>query len=459
MKRALLLAALARASAFSSSPRGTAPAFTRVSTIMSAASSSVDAAKARRIVVIGGGVQGVSCAFHLHESSSLPEGSTITILESQKLASAASGKGGGFMARSWGDGGSTQTLHELAFDLYEELSPKLGVESYRKLPVMSVAPGPNSNKKQDNKKKNPQVADIMPDWLDGSVGRISPMGWGDDTAQVTPKEFVEKMMEYVNRDEETPGVKVVLGTCTGVESEEGDDGRVVTGVKYQSAEGEEGTLPANDVIVSAGPWTCQAEIWFDGAVQLPMEGVKSTSIVWKPPKDGSVDATALFCGEDDRFGTHLEVYPRPNGEVYICGIGGSDYITTAELQASAFLTECPPKSDRVEAASSAFKLMSNSYATKGELSHAQACMRPCPPDARPYMGRVQGWSGAYINGGHNCWGIAWAPACGKAISELVLEGKSQSLSLKPFDPARFTVSKGRGGRGRKKGNVNVGEQW
>ncbi len=128
--------------------------------------------------------------------------------------------------------------------------------------------------------------------------------------------------------------------------------------------------------------TCNhfAEQWFDNAVKLPMEGIKSTSIVWKPPLDDdgnvnldAVEATVLFCGEDSRFGTHLEVYPRPDGTVYICGIGGSDYITTSKLQASAFLEECPPKSDRVKAASSAFQLMSNSYATKGELSHAQAC--------------------------------------------------------------------------------------
>jgi glycine/D-amino acid oxidase-like deaminating enzyme len=87
-------------------------------------------------------------------------------------------------------------------------------------------------------------------------------------------------------------------------------------------------------------------------------------------------------------------------------------------------------------------------------------MRPCPPDAKPYMGKVSGWSGAYINAGHNCWGIAWAPACGKAMSELILEGTSRSVDLRPFDPARFASSGGgRGGRGRKKGTVNVGEQW
>ena len=89
-----------------------------------------------------------------------------------------------------------------------------------------------------------------------------------------------------------------------------------------------------------------------------------------------------------------------------------------------------------------------------------AGMRPCPPDALPYMGRIPGWSGAYINAGHNCWGIAWAPACGRAMAELVLEGSSRVVDLGPFDPARFTdLGRKRGGRGRKRGSVSVGEQW
>jgi hypothetical protein len=56
-------------------------------------------------------------------------------------------------------------------------------------------------------------------------------------------------------------------------------------------------------------------------------------------------------------------------------------------------------------------------------------------------------------------GIAWAPICGKAISELVLDGECTSVNLNPFDPARFTPDAGRGGRGRKRGGESVGEQW
>lgn len=225
-------------------------------------------------------------------------GTSITLLESKEPAAAASGKGGGFMARSWGDGTATQRLHELAFDLYPGICKDIGCTSYRTLPVLSVSPG-YQGVKEARKKYGPK----MPDWLDGEVGRISLMGAGEDTAQVTPHEFVTKMIEAAGDK-----IFVTLGTCSGIETDQGSErgDRKLTAVKYvPRGEDEEQVLPADAMVVSAGPWSCAAEDWFQGAVELPMEGIKSTSIVWKKPEEKEdVDATALFCGEDDRFGTH-----------------------------------------------------------------------------------------------------------------------------------------------------------
>jgi hypothetical protein len=75
----------------------------------------------------------------------------------------------------------------------------------------------------------------------------------------------------------------------------------------------------------------------------------------------------------------VEIYPRPNGEIYICGIGGSDYISTEELKRGAFLEECNAKESRVSAAKTCFQEMSLLYRNQGELERVQACMRPCPP--------------------------------------------------------------------------------
>lgn len=99
----------------------------------------------------------------------------------------------------------------------------------------------------------------------------------------------------------------------------------------------------------------------------------------------------------------MEVYPRPNGEIYICGIGGSDYVSTEELKQGAFRNECSANDARAKAAMASFQEMSSTYQQDGKLEKQQACMRPCPPDAMPYMGAIPGYSGAYINAGHNCW--------------------------------------------------------
>ena len=156
----------------------------------------------------------------------------------------------------------------------------------------------------------------------------------------------------------------------------------------------------------------------------------------------------------------VEVYPRPDGTIYICGIGGSDYITTQELKQGAYREVIEANDSRVKAASDSFRELSSLYREKGELDRTQACMRPCPPDALPYMGAIPSYTNAFVNAGHNCWGIAWAPASGRAMAELVLDGASESVDLRPFDPARFTPSAGkRGGRGRKKKGASVGEQW
>jgi glycine/D-amino acid oxidase-like deaminating enzyme len=260
----------------------------------------------KKVVVVGGGIQGAAVAYHLAKKG----GCDVTVLEAVGPASAASGKGGGFMARSWGDGSPTQRLHELAFDLYEEIAAKLNCASYRKLPVLSVSPGYSGLQQA---RKNKALADLVPSWLDGkNVGRVRAMGQGDDTAQVTPAEMVEKMLAAY-----PDTVKTMIGTCVGIETDQGSERgtRKVTGVHYVEADDDESRLLVADaIVISAGPWSCQAEGWFERAagiqLALPMEGIKSVSIVWKKA-EGAVDATALFCGEDNRYGTHCKCSTNP----------------------------------------------------------------------------------------------------------------------------------------------------
>ena len=130
---------------------------------------------------------------------------------------------------------------------------------------------------------------------------------------------------------------------------------------------------------------------------------------------------------------------------------------TALSRCTVLLCAVHPDPSRVKAAAAAFASLSKTLG-KPEPDLAQACMRPCPPDALPLMGKVDHIRGAYISAGHNCWGILWAPVSGKCMAELITTGAAECVDLAPFSPTRFMTTRA-GGRGRKRGSLPVGEQW
>ena len=134
------------------------------------------------LVVVGGGIQGASVAYF---ASKLSPSTKITIVEANDgVAAHASGKGGGFLARSWGDGSSTEQLHHESFDLHEKLAEEWKLPSYRKLPVLSVQGSGSKPFRKFASKKVP-----IPNFLDGNGGGATSMGDGSDTAQVRRKRF------------------------------------------------------------------------------------------------------------------------------------------------------------------------------------------------------------------------------------------------------------------------------
>jgi glycine/D-amino acid oxidase-like deaminating enzyme len=53
------------------------------------------------IVVVGGGIAGISTAWYLATHPQRPANSQITVVEGTKIAAGASGYSGGFLAKDW----------------------------------------------------------------------------------------------------------------------------------------------------------------------------------------------------------------------------------------------------------------------------------------------------------------------------------------------------------------------
>lgn len=63
--------------------------------------------------------------------------------------------------------------------------------------------------------------------------------------------------------------------------------------------------------------------------------------------------------------------------------------------------------------------------------------RPCSADGLPYIGNTSRYNNVTIATGHSMLGMSLGAATGKIVSELVA-GKPASLNIKPFDATRFS---------------------
>jgi glycine/D-amino acid oxidase-like deaminating enzyme len=176
-----------------------------------------------RVAILGGGIHGASIAYYL----STRFGISSIVIEQTSVACAASGKAGGFLARTWGYG-PTVELHEKSFELHRELATTLKLESYRAIKTLSI----------DGSKKGSNI----PKWLDR---KVSSKVMDEDTAQVTPLELTTKLLEAAAAHDGKS--QVLIDTVTGVNIEHSH----IKSITCQQS----GVISCNAVVLAMGPWT------------------------------------------------------------------------------------------------------------------------------------------------------------------------------------------------------------
>lgn len=74
--------------------------------------------------------------------------------------------------------------------------------------------------------------------------------------------------------------------------------------------------------------------------------------------------------------------------------------------------------------------------TAGTSSVEWVGMRPITPDGLPILGALPTRRNVFIASGHQMLGVTLAPSSGKAMAELIVDGRA-SIDLEPFSPGRF----------------------
>lgn len=359
-----------------------------------------------RVVICGAGVIGSAIAYYL----SL-RGVAATVIERYGVACAASGKSGGFLAFDWCDSSALGALARKSFQLHTGLAQSLGTDyGYRRMTTFAVKVSTAGVQHDHN----------LPDefaWLDRNGVPYAVLGTQETTAQVQPEQFTRALLQAA----EARGARLLLGCVDGIEMRQ----KRVCGVRVDGQ-----MLAADVVVVAMGPWSSVAAQW----LPIPtVMGLKGHSITLRPQTP--LPAHALFANYVTAGGEQLEpeIYPRPDGDVYLCGLSDT--------------TPLPERPELVQPRPEAGPVLQQiaadlSTALTGlQPQRVQACYRPVYDDGLPLLGQVPGVQGAYLATGHSCWGILNAPATGLSMAELIVDGHAQSVDLSPYDPQRAWVAR------------------
>jgi glycine/D-amino acid oxidase-like deaminating enzyme len=357
--------------------------------------------EAERIVICGAGAIGAATAYFLTRRGARP-----VIVERARPGAAASGKAAGFLALDWNDGTPVEELARASFALHRELADELGAERLGHRPMDTLMTAAADDLDLEPYRRLPN-----PGWLDGNAIAHEVIGSPETTAQVHPLLFTRTLVE----EAVAHGAELVTGVVDGLAFEGGR----VSGVSVDGA-----VRPADVVVLALGPWTAQAQRW----VAIPQVlGRKGASIVL----GAEVPAQAVFSDFIDREGQRhsIEIYPRSDGTVYVNGHPEHDPL--------------PDDPDEIAPGDRAWRELHriagvhSSALHDAEVLSRAACYRPITVDGIPLIGPVPDAPGVYLATGHASWGILNAPATGRMVAEMILDGASQSVDPRPFALTRL----------------------
>ncbi len=366
------------------------------------------------VVIVGGGVMGVSAAYHL-----ACRGQTDVLLleRSDLLGQGATGKCAGGIRHQFGT----------------EINIRLSIESIGMLERFETEPGQAIGLQQcgylflltraqdvDAFERNAALQrelGVMTEWLTPEeVRRRLPLLRTEDVLGGT----------FYGRDGLCDPSGVVLGYATGARRLGATllTGVEVTGVRVQ---GERvvavvtrgGEVQTDGFINAAGPFA--ADVGQMLGLELPIIPLRRQMLVTTPLPQVPTDFPFVI-----DFATGL--YFHREGPGILTGMANPD--------------EGPSTDERVDLEWEAYQLgmavRRMPLLEQAGMAHHWAGLYEMTPDAHPLIGRLEPLSNAYIAAGFSGHGFMHGPIAGKLLAEIMLDGRPRTIQdVSALSPTRF----------------------
>ncbi|KAK5941250.1 hypothetical protein PMZ80_006527 [Knufia obscura] len=440
------------------------------------------------VVILGGGIIGLSIAYHLSHSPS--HNQQIHIFDAaERLLESASGYAGGFLARDWFPE-QAAALGDFSFELHRQLADKHNGQErwgYAGSHVYSLAPddAPAGTRGEDwllagtsraqaagrqayghvSAPEEKVNEDGTPAWMTPQSGASWNVVAGvEDCAQVEPRKLCEFLLSEIQRR----GVQLHLSTrAIGVTTNA--NGKI-SALRLEATNGltEPTVLSCSDIVLAAGCWTPRVykTLFPRSRLEVEIDALAGHSVIYRSPRytkpflnvasgqEGKAHSKdkhisyAIYCPPTKTWSYSPEAYARLDGdgkpEIWIGGLNNN----STELPLPELATDSKKlvNKERITELRQAAVQLTGLKGQEGtaaeddlEIVSEALCFRPASKSGVPIItevphkdlglgSHVTAGAKVWIAGGHGPWGISLSLGTGVVMSDMI-SGREPTVDI------------------------------
>ena len=370
-------------------------------------------------VILGAGVMGTSIAFHLAKRKA----GKIVVLDRDHVGRGGSGRSSALIRMHYSYPLEVQ-LALISLGIFQRWQEYVGApgDFHRTGFVRIVHPNETENLKRNVELQQRvgvevrligrgELRELEPDWAVGDVevAAYEPnSGYGDGAG--VANDFLTAARDlgvaYLPRTQATDFM-VEAGRVRGVKTDQGE-------------------IEAPAIVAATGPWTRPL---FQGVgYDPPIETEYHQVAILK-------NAPGMRGGGGACIDSVTATYFRSDGpDKFLVGdFYGTRPVDPDHFPQRASESELEPL---IERAARRIPKLANAEVMRGVTG-----VYDMTPDSRPLLGAVSGIDGLYLCAGFSGMGFKISPAVGLVMSELLLDGRAETLDISPFRPSRFAEGK------------------
>lgn len=343
--------------------------------------------KVRRIVVLGGGIAGLSAAWHLARKSA----GKILLLEREPLTCThASGRNAAIFRPLEADP-SLATLARRSLELFDELSPDQPLVERSGLVLLARAPETLAPIARTARAVGTPNELLTPEQVSARLEGLTSRGWHGLYGASGGVLDIHALSEALVRASRTSGVEIRCGVgAMGLRTSEGR----VLGVETWDHE----FVEADDVVLAAGAWN--RELGEAAGVALPLTPVRRHLALLEPQRVLPATLPAVWSLDD-------EVYFRREGQrVLTSPCDETEWSARAPQAEMQCLAPLAGKLGGIDEALS-----------RARVARYWACLRTFAPDRRPVIGGDPRVKGIHWLAGLGGFGMTTGVAAGELLAQ------------------------------------------